>query len=170
MHGRLTRSHRRAIRRDGADRGRNAEPDQPAFKNPAEGKKLHRWFVTSAAQTGRLTLCGLLGDGAMIAPEPNGERRMSHQPRPSSRRYHRDGCLSPLPAFSAGEAAGFLAGLEAMEAADGGNCRSRATRSRISSIPGWPIWVRRPEILDAGGECDRAGYPAVGRVFRQEFA
>jgi non-haem Fe2+, alpha-ketoglutarate-dependent halogenase len=63
--------------------------------------------------------------------------------------YQRDGFLSPLPAFSADEAAGFLAGLEAMEAADGGKL-SFASNQKPHIIHPWLAeLVRRPEILDA---------------------
>lgn len=62
--------------------------------------------------------------------------------------YGRDGFLAPLPAFSAAETAGFLRGLEAMEAADGGSL-SRASNQKPHILHPWMAeLVRRPEILD----------------------
>ena len=62
--------------------------------------------------------------------------------------YRRDGFLSPLPAFSGAEAAGFLAGLEKLEAADGGKL-SFATNQKPHILYPWLAdLVRRPEILD----------------------
>jgi hypothetical protein len=62
--------------------------------------------------------------------------------------YRRDGFLSPLPAFSADEAAGFLRQLEALEAEDGGRL-SRASNQKPHIIHPWLAeLVRRPEILD----------------------
>ncbi len=63
--------------------------------------------------------------------------------------YRRDGFLSPLPAFSAGEAAGFLAGLAAIEAADGGKLSSASNQKPHIIHPWLADLVRRPEILDA---------------------
>ena len=42
--------------------------------------------------------------------------------------YRRDGCLFPLPAFLAGEAAAFRAELRALEMRDGGKISARTNR------------------------------------------
>jgi len=62
--------------------------------------------------------------------------------------YRRDGFLAPLPAFSADEAAGFLHGLEAMEAADGGALSFASNQKPYIVHPWMAELVRRPEILD----------------------
>ncbi len=62
--------------------------------------------------------------------------------------YRRDGFLSPLPAFSAAEAAGFLAGLERLEATDGGKLSFASNQKPHILHPWLADLVRRPEILD----------------------
>ena len=62
--------------------------------------------------------------------------------------YRRDGFLCPVPAFSTTEAAGFLAGLEAMERADGGRLAPAHNQKPHILHPWMADLVRRPEILD----------------------
>jgi hypothetical protein len=62
--------------------------------------------------------------------------------------YQRDGFLSPLPAFTATEAGGFLTGLERLEAADGGKLSFASNQKPHILHPWLADLVRRPEILD----------------------
>ena len=63
--------------------------------------------------------------------------------------YHRDGFLSPLPAFSEPETTRFRTALAAMETADGGALAFASNQKPHIIHPWLADLVRRPEILDA---------------------
>jgi non-haem Fe2+, alpha-ketoglutarate-dependent halogenase len=63
--------------------------------------------------------------------------------------YRRDGCLFPLPVFSAGQAMGFRAKLGALEMRDGGKISARTNRKPHLLLSWLNEMIRHPPILDA---------------------
>jgi non-haem Fe2+, alpha-ketoglutarate-dependent halogenase len=63
--------------------------------------------------------------------------------------YRRDGCLFPLPAFSAVEAAAFRAKLGSLEQREGGKISARTNRKPHLLLPWLNEVIRHPPILDA---------------------
>ena len=73
---------------------------------------------------------------------------MAHLTAEQTRRYHQDGFLCPVPAFTEPETATWLTRLEALEAEDGGKL-SVASNIKPHIVHPWLAdLVRRPEILD----------------------
>jgi len=63
--------------------------------------------------------------------------------------YRRDGCLFPLPAFSAGQAMDFCAKLGALEKQEDGKISARTNRKPHLLLPWLNEVIRHPPILDA---------------------
>src|SRR5262252_3274619 len=64
-------------------------------------------------------------------------------------RYHRDGCLSPLPVFFRNEITGLFAKFSELQQREGGTISGRTNRKPHLLLPWLNEVIRHPKILDA---------------------